>query len=32
MDNLGYVADSGDSDDEEIKLPDIASLCFNPYR
>ena len=32
MNNLGFVADSDDSSDEDLDLPDLDSLCLNPYR
>ena len=32
MDNLGYLPDSDDSDDEGVEVPDLHSLCLNPYR
>ena len=32
MDNFGYVADSDDSDDEGLEVPDKGSIFLNPYR
>ena len=32
MDNLGFTADSEDSDEGGLEVPDIGSLCLNPYR
>ena len=32
MNNLGFVADSNDSVEEGLELPDFDSLCLNPYQ
>ena len=32
MDNFGYVADSDDSEDEGMQVPEMSNICLNPYR
>ena len=32
MDNFGYVADSDDSEDEGMQVPEMGNLCLNLYQ